>query len=129
MIAGRALAEGGNRDAAVGELTSAAAQLSACGALRLRDEAAAELRRLGERVAPAISPAANGNGVLGLTSRQLEVAQLVTAGKTNREIAARLFLSEKGVESHLRRIFDKLDVSSRAALAAMVERSHSNGDH
>jgi DNA-binding NarL/FixJ family response regulator len=129
LIAGRALAEGGSRDVAVGELSSAAAQFSACGALRLRDEAAAELRRLGERVAPAIAPAANGNGVLGLTSRQLEVAQLVTSGKTNREIAARLFLSEKGVESHLRRIFDKLDVSSRAALAAMVERSHSNGEH
>ena len=80
-------------------------------------------------MAPVIAPAANGNGVLGLTSRQLEVAQLVTAGKTNREIAARLFLSQKGVESHLRRIFDKLDVSSRAALAAMVERSHANGDH
>jgi len=44
------------------------------------------------------------------------VAELVTEGKTNREIAGHLFLSEKGVESHLRRIFDKLDIRSRDEL-------------
>ncbi|MDQ2939290.1 MAG: AAA family ATPase [Actinomycetota bacterium] len=124
MLAGRALAEDGNRDQALEQLARAEAELSACGALRYREQAAHELRRLGHRVAPAATQANNGQGALGLTPRQLEVAELVTEGKTNREIAGHLFLSEKGVESHLRRIFDKLDVRSRTAVAAMVERTH-----
>ncbi len=123
-LAGRALAEDGNRDQALEQLARAEAELSACGALRYREQAAHELRRLGHRVAPAATQANNGQGALGLTPRQLEVAELVTEGKTNREIAGHLFLSEKGVESHLRRIFDKLDVRSRTAVAAMVERTH-----
>ena len=48
------------------------------------------------------------------------MAALVAQGRTNREIAAALFLSEKTVERHLSRIFGKLGVSSRAALAARV---------
>jgi DNA-binding NarL/FixJ family response regulator len=48
------------------------------------------------------------------------VATLVAAGKRNREVAAALFLSEKTVESHLARIYDKLGVRSRAALATIL---------
>jgi DNA-binding NarL/FixJ family response regulator len=48
------------------------------------------------------------------------VAKLVAAGKRNREVAAALFLSEKTVESHLARIYDKLGVRSRAALATIL---------
>ena len=75
--------------------------------------------------APASS---NGNGVPALTPRQCEVAELVATGKTNRQIAEELYLSEKGVESHLSRIFDRLNVSSRTALAAMVERSRAHAE-
>ena len=46
----------------------------------------------------------------------------VASGKTNREVAAALFLSEKTVGNHLTRIFEKLDVHSRAALASLVGR-------
>jgi DNA-binding CsgD family transcriptional regulator len=55
-----------------------------------------------------------------LSPREREVVQQVALGKTNREIAGVLFLSEKTVGSHLARIFDKLGVRSRAALAALI---------
>jgi DNA-binding CsgD family transcriptional regulator len=54
----------------------------------------------------------------GLTARELEVLRLVAAGKTNRVIAADLFLSEKTVARHVSNIFTKLDLSSRAAATA-----------
>jgi ATP/maltotriose-dependent transcriptional regulator MalT len=60
--------------------------------------------------------AAKGAG--GLTARELEVLRLVAAGKTNRTIAADLFLSEKTVARHVSNIFGKLGVSSRAAATA-----------
>ena len=55
-----------------------------------------------------------------LSAREREVAMLVATGKRNREVAAALFLSEKTVESHLARIYDKLGVRSRAALATIL---------
>ena len=54
----------------------------------------------------------------GLTARELEVLRLVATGKTNRSIAADLFLSEKTVARHVSNIFSKLGLSSRAAATA-----------
>jgi DNA-binding NarL/FixJ family response regulator len=54
----------------------------------------------------------------GLTARELQALRLVAAGKTNRSIAADLFLSERTVDRHLSNIFTKLGVSSRAAATA-----------
>ncbi len=54
----------------------------------------------------------------GLTARELEVLHLVATGKTNRVIAAELFLSEKTVARHVSNIFTKLGLSSRAAATA-----------
>ena len=51
----------------------------------------------------------------GLTPRELEVLRLLAAGRSNREIAAGLFLSERTVHRHVSNIFSKLDVSSRVA--------------
>ena len=48
---------------------------------------------------------------------------MVAGGRTNRDIAAALFLSEKTIESHLARIYTKLDVHSRAALTAVIARA------
>lgn len=57
-----------------------------------------------------------------LSPREKEVAELVGAGLTNREIAQRLFLSERTVENHVSSILRRLDVPNRAAVAAWVSR-------
>jgi DNA-binding CsgD family transcriptional regulator len=54
----------------------------------------------------------------GLTQRELEVLRLVATGKSNKDIASSLFLSERTVERHVSNIFRKLDVPSRAAATA-----------
>ena len=54
----------------------------------------------------------------GLTPREVQVLRLVSAGKTNKAIAAELSLSEKTVDRHMSNIFTKLDVPSRAAATA-----------
>jgi len=56
----------------------------------------------------------------GLTERELEVLRLVAAGKSNREIAAALVISEHTVARHVQNIFGKLDVSSRTAAGAFA---------
>jgi DNA-binding NarL/FixJ family response regulator/tetratricopeptide (TPR) repeat protein len=124
-LAGRAHAQAGDGDAAVALLARAEAELTACGAHRLRDEAARELRRLGRRVSARQRRASERDDPVGsLSGRQREIAELVALGRTNREIAAELFLSEKTVEGHLTTVFAKLGVSSRAAVAAAVGRAH-----
>jgi glucose-1-phosphate cytidylyltransferase len=66
----------------------------------------------------------NGNGRLSaLTNRELQVANLVSDGLTNRVISRRLSVAEKTVEMHLSNIFAKLVVSSRTELAACVIRA------
>ena len=57
-----------------------------------------------------------GDGAAALTPQELEVVQLAAGGLTNREIAARLFVSPRTVSTHLYRAFPKLGVSTRAAL-------------
>jgi len=58
----------------------------------------------------------------GLTDRELEVLRLVVAGQTNRQIAAKLVLSERTVAHHVDSVFGKLGVSSRAAASAFAVR-------
>jgi DNA-binding NarL/FixJ family response regulator len=127
ILAGRALAAAGERDQAVVELQLAHEQLSAWGALRYCDEAARELRKLGRVVRRASRDGAGDSPLAGLTRRELEVIEFVAAGKTNREIASDLFLSVRTVDRHVSRIFEKLDVNSRAAAASRFERARAGG--
>lgn len=72
--------------------------------------------------APAALPAgaAPGTEVKALTRREREIADLVADGLGNREIAERLFLSKRTVDSHLEHIFTKLGFSSRTQVANWV---------
>jgi len=68
--------------------------------------------------APLADPGHAGTGPLG--KREAEVARLVADGLTNKEIGARLFISERTVDSHVRSILNKLGFSSRAQIAAWM---------
>ena len=113
LTEGKALAAAGDREGGVRALVAAEAAFDGFGARRRRDEAVRELRRLGHRV---VRPA-RGTGDGPLTARELEIAEFVAAGRTNREIAEQLVLSTRTIEAHLRNIYAKLDVRSRVELA------------
>jgi DNA-binding NarL/FixJ family response regulator len=123
VLAGRALAAAGDRERARAELERAAADFDRVGAPLRRAAAERELRRLGRRVARR-SQAGDGAGVLAaLSGRELEVARLVAAGRRNAEIAEELVVSLKTVETHVRHLFRKLGVSSRAEVGRIVGRA------
>ena len=121
-LEGKALAAAGERTQAIAVLREAEAELESCGSVRVRDEMRRELRKLGARAESRGPASAGESGLASLTKRELEIATMVTDRKTNREIAAALFLSGKTVESHMRHIFFKLGVSSRVEVARAVER-------
>jgi DNA-binding NarL/FixJ family response regulator len=100
-------------------LIAAEADLARFGAVRWRDEAVRELRRLGHRVRRAAASGTDGP----LTDREREIADLVAAGRTNREVAEQLVLSPKTIEAHLRNIYAKLGVRSRVELARAAVNS------
>jgi DNA-binding CsgD family transcriptional regulator len=127
-LAGRALAQAGETDRAAAVLERAAAELDACGARRYRDRAERELRAVGRAVHRRTRRGrADGGGIASLSGRELEVARLVVDRRTNREIAAELFLSVKTVETHMRNLFRKLDASSRVEVARAMERAERGG--
>jgi predicted ATPase/DNA-binding CsgD family transcriptional regulator len=77
---------------------------------------------LGESHAVAAGADHVGPGVLG--KREAEVARLVADGLTNKQIGARLFISERTVDSHVRNILNKLGVNTRAQIAGWIGSSN-----
>ena len=96
----------GARDA----LVAAHDTFAGLGATLWVDRATAELARVGGR-----APAA------GLTPTELQVAELIAAGRTYREVAAELFISPKTVQWNLSKVYRKLDIRSRAELPRRLE--------
>jgi DNA-binding NarL/FixJ family response regulator/tetratricopeptide (TPR) repeat protein len=121
-LTGRALAAAGERAEAVEALKEAEREADRCGSVRFRDEMRRELRKLGARAEVRGPATAEDAGIASLTKRELEIAELITDRLTNPQIAGRLFLSKKTVESHIRNLFVKLGASSRVEVARIVER-------
>ena len=113
-----ALADG-DRGGAADRLQRAAGLAAGLGANPLVEEIAALARRAGIRMtSPGDAPADSGAGDAGLTGRELEVLRLVAAGRSNRDIAAELFISPKTASVHVSNILGKLGAASRGEAAA-----------
>jgi predicted ATPase/DNA-binding NarL/FixJ family response regulator len=84
-------------------------------------EARAINLRIGNRLALR-APANRRDAAAMLTSRQLQIAELVSDGLTNKEIGARLCISENTVENHLATSFQKLNLRSRSQLAVYARK-------
>jgi DNA-binding CsgD family transcriptional regulator len=121
-VLGRAAAAGGERERAVVELTRAAAELAECGATRSHAEAKRDLRRLGVHIHAGGARAGRARSAGELTPREVEVAELVARGETNRQIAKELFLSERTIEKHVSSVLHKLGVSSRVMIPGELQR-------
>ncbi len=108
VFVGRACRALGDEEAFVLELEAARGVFEALGAA----PAVAEV--------DALAGGAEGPATHGLTARELEVLRLLASGKSNREIASALVISEHTVARHVQNIFRKLDVPSRTAAGAFA---------
>jgi DNA-binding NarL/FixJ family response regulator len=115
LLLAQAYQAAGDEDGATAAFVAAEATFETLGA-RLDVQAARRLRGT-----PAAAPAR-------LTTREVEVLRLVATGRTNKEIASALYLSEKTVARHLSNIFTKIDVPSRAAATAFAFAHGMMGD-
>jgi DNA-binding NarL/FixJ family response regulator len=86
-----------------------------CGAVPLEERARTELAATGARPRKAVF-----TGVESLTPSELRVARLAAEGMTNREIAQSLTVTAKTVETHLRHVYQKLDVARRTELGGLL---------
>jgi DNA-binding CsgD family transcriptional regulator len=101
-------------DAAARALTLAVETFSYVGAERLRADAAQRLRQRGIKPIQAVPLRTAGQPISG---REMDVARLIAAGKSNKEIARALFVSVLTVETHVRNILRKLGMKSRVQIA------------
>jgi DNA-binding CsgD family transcriptional regulator/tetratricopeptide (TPR) repeat protein len=123
MRSGAGASADGDRDAAAVRL-GRAAELAA--GLRARPllQQVSQLARRARIDLPARDGQATEGAPLGLTAREADVLRLVAAGRSNREIAAELFISAKTASVHVSNILGKLGVASRGEAAATAHRLH-----
>ena len=98
-------------------LRAARETFDALGLVPWSERARQQLRATGETSRPRTPPARDQ-----LTPQELQIVQLAAEGMSNREIGQRLYLSHRTVSSHLYRVFPKLGITSRAELAAALDR-------
>jgi DNA-binding CsgD family transcriptional regulator len=92
-------------------LRAALASFERFGAVHWAERARNELRATGETARKR-----DPSTVAELTPQELQIARLVASGQSNKEVAGQLFLSPRTVEYHLRKVFAKLGITSRAEL-------------
>lgn len=113
---GASLRRGRRRVAARECLRTALAGFESLGARPWAEQAAVELQATGEH------PHRRGDRSIDLlTPQEQQIAELLAGGRTTREAATTLFLSPKTVEYHLRHVYTKLGIRSRAELAAAID--------
>ena len=115
---GRVLAHS-DREGSVRAFTDAAALAEEVGAKTQGRLAAQELRRLGVR-AWHRGPEAHGEGIAGLSPREVEIARLVAGGASNREVAQSFLISPRTVERHITNVLAKLGLRNRTELASFM---------
>ncbi|MGW7681687.1 helix-turn-helix transcriptional regulator [Kribbella sp. NPDC054772] len=114
LVYGEWLRRERRREDARGELRAAHKLFAAAGAEAFAERAARQLAQAGQ---PVGDPrAGNGSARDLLTAQEAQIAELAGSGLTNVEIGTRLYLSRHTVDFHLRKIFTKLDITSRKQL-------------
>jgi DNA-binding CsgD family transcriptional regulator len=112
-------AEQAGGDRAVEALKYAAAVYAEAGAARDLARVASKLRDLGVGAGRVMRPVRrNGQAMVALTDTEFAVANLVSQGLTNGQVGRQLYISTHTVAFHLKKIFRKMDISSRVELAS-----------
>jgi DNA-binding CsgD family transcriptional regulator len=120
--AGRAAMDSGDRDTAAERLTRAAPLAESLGAGPLCEQIGSLARRARLGL-PSVPSGGQPRGILGLTAREIEVLRLVAAGRSNRDIAAELFISAKTASVHVSNILAKLGAASRTEAAVIAHQA------
>jgi DNA-binding CsgD family transcriptional regulator len=119
LLIGEHLRRARRRADARQQLRAAVATFARLDTAAWAERARAELRAAGEAT-PRPAP----KRLAGLTPQELRVAVAVSEGASNRQIAAQLFLSPRTVDYHLRKVFQKTGITSRAELVRLVLAEH-----
>jgi DNA-binding CsgD family transcriptional regulator len=122
LLYGEWLRREGRRADARAQLRTAHGMFGAIGMEAFAERAGRELAASGEIVRPRTAESYDQ-----LTPQEAQIAQLARAGMSNPEIAAQLFLSVRTVEWHLRKVFTKLEISSRLQLQRALPDGASAG--